>query len=158
MKVNDRIPCPGVLFFILTALIFVCFCYWLFSESDDEKIHDIFMAHDQLVLEGKRKEAGQLFHKALEKEGSGPLDPIWLPLVRARGNGYEQLVYHLRILQADPENEETYKSIANLVEFAPEAFHLEVKENYYTELARVTGVRPDLLKKYDLLSNPSEIK
>ena len=156
MRIIGNKPCAGEMFCAFTLVLFVYFCYWLVSESDDEKIHRIFETHDRLVLEGKREEAGQLFHKALGEEGNGPLDPIWLPLVRATGNGYDQLTYHLRILEADPEREKTYKSIANLIEFAPDAFHTEIKHRYYTDLAKVDGVRIDLLEQYDLLLLPAE--
>lgn len=142
--------CFGRIVLAISLLLEAGFAYWLVAESDDEKVHNIFVEFDSLLLQGKRKEAHELFAEALSAEGDGPLNPIWSPLVRAQGNGYVQLDYYVRILAGDPDRESTYKEIANLIEFAPEAFHKEVKSRYFAALNNVPGVRFELLEKYKL--------
>ena len=55
-------------------------------------------------------------------------------------------------MTADPNREATYLAIANLVDFAPNTFHDEVKPRYFKALAAIPGVRLDLLEKYALVS------
>lgn len=130
------------------------FNFWLFQESDDERLHRVFIEHDKLVLQGKRKQAHQVLVSAITEETDGPLDPIWLPLVRATGNGYAQLSYLIRVIEAAPEREMTYKEIANLIEVAPQSFHDEVKQRYLNDLNEVAAVRKDYLEKYGLVLSP----
>jgi len=147
-------PCLGDVFLVFSILLFTSTSYWLFSESDDEKASRIFKKHYSLLLEGRREDASRLLDKTLE--GEGPLDPIWLPLVHANSNGYFQLFHYLRILAADPEREETYLAIANLVKFSPEAFHVEKKSLYYADIAKIKNVQFNFLEKYGLLIIPEE--
>ncbi len=149
MMISKRIQWGEILLFF-TLFLGVCFGYWLMAESDDEKVRRIFLAHDQLVLQGKRLEARALFKDSLKVEGDGALDPVWIPFVRVQGNGYVQLEFYLRILAGDPDRELTYQEIANLVDMAPEVFHLEVKSRYFFSFAQVSGARPKLLESYGL--------
>jgi hypothetical protein len=143
--------CFGEMLLVSSVLLSGGFSYWLIAESDDEKVHRVFVEHDRLVLEGRRREARELFEDALKREGEGALAPIWSPLVRAQGNGYVQLEYYIRILAGDPDRELTYKEIASLIETAPKVFHEEVKPRYLSALRGVSGIKVELLAKYGLL-------
>ncbi len=138
---------------ISTLVLTAVFSYWLIVESEDERLHGVFIQHDRLLLLEKRKEAYQLLVDAIGEEPDGPLDPIWLPLVRATGNGYVQLGYLIRVLEAAPHRESTYREIANLIEIAPPSFHVQVKSRYLEDLNAISGVQPFYLKKYKLQSS-----
>jgi hypothetical protein len=144
-------PCLGKLLLVASLGIGAFFSHWIISDSPDEKVHQIFVQHDKLLLQGKRKEAHALFANALSAEGKGPLNPIWLPFVRAQGNGYVQLEYYVRILAGDPNRRATYAEISGLIENAPETFHTQIKPTYLADIAAVAGVRQELLQEYGLL-------
>lgn len=111
----------------------------------------VFLEHESLELQGRSDEAVALFERALaDVDNAGALDPVWLPFIRMRLNGYEQLEYFARVLAGDPDREMTYAEIADLIKFAPEAFHREIKRRYLTELAAIPEVREEWLEKYHL--------
>ncbi|MCU7929231.1 MAG: hypothetical protein KZQ90_00380 [Candidatus Thiodiazotropha sp. (ex Codakia rugifera)] len=148
----------GGIFLISSLCISALFSYWIIAESSDEKVHRVFLEHDKLIVQGKRKEASALFTSALSEEGNGPLDPIWLPFVRAQGNGYIQLQYYYRILAADPDRHDTYKEIARLIETAPDVFHREVKQNYLSDIAAIPGIQRDVLLENGLIIDQDSSK
>ncbi len=143
--------CWGSLVLALSLGIVTGVGYWLWKDRPYVKVHDLLVMHDRLLVEGKRKEAYALFEKALKEQGDGPLSPYWLPMVRALNNGYRQLEYLLRIVEADPERRATYEELANLLKAAPESFQKEVRPRFLADLAAVPEVNRRYLKKYGLL-------
>ena len=142
--------CPANLFFICSILLFAAFCSWLAIESTEERLRRVFITHERLILEGKKQEASDLFYKTIEDEGEGALDPLFIQIVNALGNGYDQLSFFLRIMAYDPARESTYKAIAELIEFAPKEFHDEVKQTFFDRLAAIEGIEIELLEQYGL--------
>lgn len=152
--------CVGYFLLSIALICSFSFGYWLIDESEHEKVRRIRIEADELLLEEKREEANRLVKDFLATTGDGPLDPVWLPLIRNNvSNGYELLGYYVRILAGDPEREATYSEIANFIEMAPQAFHDEVKQRYLVDLGAVLGVKHDLLQKNHLLpDNPVQQK
>lgn len=152
MSSKNKKICFGNFLLISSVCLTAGLSYWLVSESDDERLHYVFVKHDLLVVQGKRQEANKLLESVLSEEGEGSLDPLWLPLVRASGNGYVQLGYLIRVLAGDPNREKTYKEISNLIEFAPQSFHDGVKPRFLSDVNAIPGVRVEYLNKYELLA------
>lgn len=146
---------PSLLIFTLVSTTF--FCYWLFTESDDEKLHRVYLQFDRLRLEGRQTEADKLFDETLSSTGDGPLDPIYTPLIRAKSNGYQRLEYYERILAGDPGREATYKEIETILSFVPDKYVVEIRTKYLAALANIPEVRQDFLRKYNLQLNDSTL-
>ena len=150
MKIKGKMICKGWIFLLSTLSVSTLFSYWLIRESVDEKVRGIFIEHDKLVLLDQRKEAQELLVSEIAKEGEGPLDPLWMPLIRAGSNGYIQLGYLVRVLQGNPDREQTYEEIANLIETAPDSFQVEVKPRLLADINAISGIRNEWLDKYSL--------
>ena len=148
----------GECLLLATVLITSSFAYWIVAESDDDKVHSVIKRYDRLYMAERFEEATTLFSDTLSKTGDGPLDPIWIPMVRGNRNGYVQITFYKRILAAEPERESTYQAIANLIEFAPDSFQKEVKQRYLQALLSIPNVRKDYLEKYGLLPEAREPK
>ena len=146
-----KLFCFGDVLLLFSFLASAYFFYWVVAASDDEQVHDALVVHGKFVVQEKRKEAYEYLNKKLAAKQDGPLDPIWLQLVRVNSSGYERLGYYLRILEGDPDREATYSEVANFIELAPLAFHDEVKQRYLTDMSKISGIRQDWLEEYNLL-------
>ncbi len=142
--------CLADYFLLFSAIIFFIFIFWINTESFHEKVSRLYTAHRNLILRDKIEEASQMLKQALPKGTKGPISPHWLPLINV-ANGYDQLHYYLRVLEAEPEREATYIAIANLISFAPEAFHTEIKASYLDDIKKIPGVNYEMLEKYNLI-------
>lgn len=143
--------CLGSVLLIVTLILSVLFAHWVISESDDDLVHDALVKYGELALKGKRKEGIELLNQTLDNQPAGPLDPIWLKLVRVDSNGYERLSNYMRVLKSDPDLESTYFEISNFIDIAPQAFHDEVKEQYLSDMAKIPGINEEWLQKYNLV-------
>jgi len=149
-------PCAGLILFLFSISMSAYFVFWFVTGSDDALVHDVLVEHDKLVISGKRREAFLLLDSMLSAEDDGPLDPVWLPIIRIKSSGYERLGYYIRVLYSDPEREYVYDEVANFMELAPKSFHDEVKPRYLEDMNNIEGIRQDFLKKYGLLA-PSTV-
>ena len=140
----------GYLLLILSTCAAITLAWWIISDSHEDYLHKVFLEHDKLLLKEKYLEASKVLKTAIERAGDGPLDPIWLPIVRAQKNGYDQLGYYRRILEGDPTREQTYIEIANLIDLAPTTFQDQVKSRYLGALAEIAGVQEEHLTKHGL--------
>ncbi len=145
----------GELFLTISLVSTACFCFWIVSKDDDDLVHDALKDYGRMVVFEKRSEGYTQLQEILANQPDGPLDPIWLQLVRINRNGYEKLGYYLRILEDDTERKLTYREIANFLELAPDVFHDEVKDRYLGDMSRIPGIRRDWLEEYGLSFSPN---
>ena len=55
-----------------------------------------------------------------------------------------------QVLRYNPNREETYIEISNLIEFAPQKFKNEMKDEFLKDIYTIEGIREDYLKKSGL--------
>ena len=140
--------------YFLAGVIFCggYFAFWIFADSDDDKVRDALVEFGKYALEGKKDEGYAFLNKTLQANDSHSMDPIWLKLISVNNSGYDRLDYYMKVMRADPDREATYQEIANFIELAPKVFHDEVKVKYLEDLNAIPGINLDWLVKYDLIS------
>lgn len=119
-------------------------------DSDLEKANHTVQAYDDLMRKGEKEEAQALFKDTLDTSAETPLGLEWLPVIRRMDSGYAQLQQFLRILSFDPNREQTYKEISELLESAPESFNSEKRHDYLETLNSIDGVNHKWLRKFNL--------
>ena len=139
-----------VSYIILACSIFICsgFAFWLYTDSDIEKLRDYRAGYDMLLLY-ERFEDAKKFHS--EMLASIYDDEIWWNLIYDEDNGYAKLQLYSRLLADNPDLEKIYKDIAAILGVAPEEFSTKEKTKYLASLKEIRGVHIDWLEKYELV-------
>lgn len=137
---------------LLTLVLFGLYCYWLSQKSIDEAISEAIFDYEILVLDGKYQEASDKVAEVIPG-GAGPLDKMWLPLIRLNSNAYDRISLYLRVIVSDAEYELPYEIVAQLLESSPPDVRKELRRKVSGILSGVPELRLDLADKYHLLAS-----
>ena len=142
-----------VSYLILACSIVICsgFAYWLYMESDIEKIRDYRFGYNRLILFERLDDAKKFRSETMASIFDDEIDEIWLPFVQEEPDGYAKLQLYSRLLAGNPDYESIYKDIADTMDSATEEFSIEERTRYLTALKEIKGVHNVLLEKYGLL-------
>ncbi len=144
---------PCISYMILACSIFVCTCFvfWLYTESDIEKLRDYHARYNVLFLHERFEDAGKFHSEVLASIYDDEIDKIWWDIIRKEHDGYEKLQFYSRLLAGNPGIEKIYHEIAAILVVAPEEFSRTQMDKYLTSLKEIRGVHPGWLEKYDLV-------
>ncbi len=145
---------PCVSYLILACSIFICsgFAYWLYMDSDIEKVRDYKFEYNRLHLYERDEDAKKFLSETLASIFDDEIDVIWLPVIREEANGYAKLQLYSRLLAGNPDHEGIYKEIAELLAIATEEYSIKERTRYLTALKEINGIHHVLLEKYGLLA------
>jgi len=141
-------------YFILACSIFVCsgFAYWLYMDSDIEKLSDYHFGYNRLILFERLDDAKKFRSETMASIFNDEIDVMWLPVIRRELDGYEKLQFYSRLLAGNPDHEIIYRDIADIMDAATEEYSIKDRTRYLTALKEITGVHDVLLEKYGLLA------
>jgi len=141
-------------YFILACSIFVCsgFAYWLYMDSDIEKLSDYQFGFNRLILFERLDDAKKFRSETMASIFNDEIDVMWLPVIRRELDGYEKLQFYSRLLAGNPDHEIIYRDIADIMDAATEGYSIKDRTRYLTALKEITGVHDVLLEKYGLLA------
>ena len=135
---------------LISILITVSFFIWIFTNTEDEQVHQVKAQYERLFEQGKINEAKELLREVLGEKKQASINPVWLPIIRLEDNGYEKLGYFMQVLKSDPDRKATYFEVAGFIELAPKAFHDEVKARYLADISQISGIRQEWLEEFNL--------
>jgi len=140
-------------YLILACSIFVCsgFAYWLYMDSDIEKLRDYRFGYNRLILYERLDDAKKFRSETLASIFDDEIDIVWLPVIYSEIDGYAKLQLYSRLLAGNPDREAIYKEIAAVIDTATEEFSIKERTRYLTALKEIKGVHNVLLEKYGLL-------
>ena len=141
-------------YFILACSIFVCsgFAYWLYMDSDIEKLSDYHFGYNRLILYERLDDAKKFRSETLASIFDDEIDIVWLPVIYSEIDGYAKLQLYSRLLAGNPDREAIYRDIADIMDAATEDFSIKERTRYLTRLKATKGVHNVLLEKYGLLA------
>jgi hypothetical protein len=145
-------------YLLLGCSIFICsgFAYWLYIESDIEKIRNYRFESNRLIDHDQLDEYKKFHTETLESIFDDEIDQIWWYVIREAENGFVKLQLYSRLLAGNPDREDIYKEIAALLDIAPEEFSNEDRTKYLNSLKEIKGIRNVLLEKYSLLASTTQ--
>jgi len=151
LMVNKDGPCVSYL--MLVCCIFICsgFAYWLYIDSDIEKLRDYRFGYNRLILFEQLDDAKKFRSEVLESIFDDEIDVMWLPVIRSELDSYEKLQFYSRLLAGNPDHEVIYRDIADIMDAATEKYSIKDRTRYLTALKAIKGVHNVLLEKYGLL-------
>ena len=140
-------------YLILACSIFISagFAYWLYMESDIEKIRDYRFGYNRLILFERLDDAKKFRSETMASIFDDEIDKIWWNVIYKVDDGYVKLQLYSRLLAGNPDYEAIYKEIADLMDAATEEFSIKERTRYLTALKEIKGVHNVLLEKYGLL-------
>lgn len=142
----------GVVALLIAVTVFTLFCLWLGRKPVDEEVAEAILSYEMLVLEGKYEEASSKIMSVLP-EGDGPLNKMWLPLIKLVQNAYDRIFLYMRVIQSEPDYELPYEIVSQLLESSPAAGKSELKTRVAEILEASPGLRRDIARKYHLLED-----
>ena len=141
-------------YLILACSIFVCsgFAYWLYMDSDIEKLRDFHFGYNRLILYERLDDAKKFRSETLASIFDDEIDIVWLPVIYSEIDGYAKLQLYSRLLAGNPDHEVIYRDMADTMNVATEEYSIKEKNSYLTRLKSTKGVQNVLLEKYGLLA------
>jgi hypothetical protein len=141
-------------YLILACSIFVCsgFAYWLYMDSDIEKLSDYHFGYNRLILFEQLDDAKKFRSESLASIFDDEIDRIWWDVIYSVDDGYVKIRLYSRLLAGNPDYESIYKDIADTMDSATEEFSIEERTRYLTALKEINGIHHVLLEKYGLLA------
>lgn len=142
-----------VSYIILACSILICswFAFWLYTDSDIEKLRDYHAGYNMLLLYERFEDAKKFHSEMLASIYDDRIDEIWWDLIDGAENGYAKLQLYSRLLAGNPDREKIYKDIATILGVATEEFSTKEKTKYLASLKEIRGVHIDWLEKYELV-------
>lgn len=142
-----------VSYLILACSIVICsgFAYWLYMESDIEKIRDYRFGYNRLILFERLDDAKKFRSETMASIFDDEIDKIWWNVIYNVDDGYVKLQLYSRLLAGNPDHEAIYKEIADIMYAATEKFSIKERTRYLIALNEIKGVHDVLLGKYGLL-------
>ena len=142
-----------VSYLILACSIVICsgFAYWLYMESDIEKIRDYRFGYNRLILFERLDDAKKFRSETMASIFDDEIDKIWWNVIYNVDDGYVKLQLYSRLLAGNPDYEAIYKEIADLMDAATEEFSIKERTRYLTALKEINGIHHVLLERYGLL-------
>lgn len=149
MILKSRV-CLGSILLLISVLFVFLSAYWLFKETDADKVRLFYMEYDRLVLEDRTVLAEKLINETLSGLGE-VISEEWVAVLQKQVDGYDKLFNYTHLLAGNVQREETYKEISGLLDRAPQAFKDEKLVLYMDMLQEIPDVQQDLLVKYGLV-------
>jgi len=139
---------------ILACSILICcgFAYWLYLDSDVEKIRDYNYGYDRVLLYERFEDAKKFRSESLASIFDDEIDIIWWHAIYNEDDGYVKLQLYTRLLAGNPDYEAIYKEIADIMDAATEEFSTKERTRYLIALNEIKGVHNVLLERYGLLA------
>jgi len=140
-------------YLILACSIFVCsgFAYWLYTDSDIEKLRDFKFRYNWLLTYERQEDAEKFRTETLASIFDDEIDIMWLPVISKEPDGYAKLQFYSRLLAGNPDQDVIYRDIADTMNAATEEYSIKERTRYLTRLKATKGVHHILLERYDLL-------
>ena len=142
----------GHLILICSMIICSAFAYWLYSDSDIEKLRDYRFGHNTLLLYERFDDAEKFRSETLASIFDDEIDIIWWQVIYGLDDGYDKLQFYARLLAGNPDHETIYKEIAAILSAASEEYSMKERTRYLTGLRDIKGIHNSFLEKYDLLA------
>ncbi|MCZ6804961.1 MAG: hypothetical protein O7D86_13820 [Proteobacteria bacterium] len=143
-----------VSYLMLACCIFICsgFAYWLYTDSNIQKLRDYRFGYNRLIVFERLDDANKFRSETIASIFDDEIDLMWLPVIRSELDGYEKLQFYSRLLAGNPDHEIIYRDIADIMDAATEEYSIKDRTRYLTALKEITGVHDVLLEKYGLLA------
>jgi len=119
--VNKDGLCVSYLILACSIVFSAGIAYWLYKDSDIEKFRDYRFGHNRLLVYERFDDANKLRTGTLASIFDDEIDKIWWPVIYREDNGYAKLNLYSSLLAGNPDHEEIYEEIADILDAAPES-------------------------------------